>query len=207
MKLHLNLFSPNCRKIALLVTHVNAPVEFVTVNVPAGATETPDFMKINPNGLVPALEDGEFKLWESNAIMQYIAEKFGDKEIWPDDLKARSLISQWQFWETNHFGRAVMMIGFENFMKKALFGEQPDQNVVATYLDYFRIHGKVLNDQLAKSAFVLGAKPSLPDFSIAGAMQFASRAEVPLNEFPKIAQWFEKIQKLDAWKKTEPKLG
>jgi glutathione S-transferase len=207
MKLHYNLFSPNCRKVALLATYINANVEFITVNIPAGGTETPEFLTMNPNGLVPTLQDGDFALWESNAIMQYIAQKAGNTEVWPNDLKARSLVSQWQFWETNHFGRAVMMLGFENFMKKILVGEGPDESTVSEYMGYFRAHAKILNNHLSQSVYFVGSKPTLADFAVAGSMQFANRSDIPLNEFPNIVRWFEKIQSLDAWKKTELKLG
>lgn len=71
--------SPNCRKVTALVHFIGAKVSLEQVDVMAGAVEAPDFLKKNPNGKVPVLEDGTFCLWESNAIMQYIAEKAGAK--------------------------------------------------------------------------------------------------------------------------------
>src|ERR1017187_2569410 len=102
MKLYYSPMSPNCRKVTSLIHFIGAKVTLETVNIGEGDTEKAGFLKINPNGRVPALEDGKFCLWESNAIMQYIAEKSGAKEVWPDDLQARADITRWQMWEACH---------------------------------------------------------------------------------------------------------
>ena len=74
----------NPQKACAVARHLNSPVEFVAVDLARGEQRQPDFLAINPNGKVPALTDGDRSLWESNAIMAYLAEKAGS-DLWPHD--------------------------------------------------------------------------------------------------------------------------
>src|SRR5262249_34926569 len=74
----------NPRKVCAVAKYLNAPVEFVHVDLRQGEQRKPPFLAINPNGKVPALEDGDTKLWESNAIMAYLAHAAGS-DLWPRD--------------------------------------------------------------------------------------------------------------------------
>lgn len=89
--------SPNTRKVQAVAAHIDVPLEFEFVDITKGKQRAPEFLAINPNGRTPVLVDGQFKLWESNAIMQYLA---GTKKnsLWPDDPRTRADISRWQFW-------------------------------------------------------------------------------------------------------------
>jgi glutathione S-transferase len=73
MKIHDFPFSPNCRKVRAVVYELGLEVEFLPVSLFRGASRTPEFLAINPNGRVPVLVDGDFVLWESNAIVSYLA--------------------------------------------------------------------------------------------------------------------------------------
>ena len=81
----------NPRKACAVARYLNSPVEFVHVDLAKGEHKTPDYLAINPNGKVPALTDGDLKIWESNAIMCHLARKAGS-DLWPrdDDAPARS---------------------------------------------------------------------------------------------------------------------
>src|SRR5262249_27095991 len=77
MKLYDFAFSPNCRKVRALAYELGIQLEFVPVDLPKGAQHTPAFLAINPNGRVPVLVEGELVLWESTAIVRYLAAKTG----------------------------------------------------------------------------------------------------------------------------------
>jgi glutathione S-transferase len=76
--------TPNPRKPCAVAKYLNSPVEFVRVDLAKGEHQSTEYLAINPNGKVPALSDGDFNLWESHAIMAYLATK-ADSELWPQD--------------------------------------------------------------------------------------------------------------------------
>jgi glutathione S-transferase len=76
--------TPNARKPCAVAKYLGSPVEFVRVDLARSEHKQPAFLAINPNGRVPALEDGSLKLWESHAIMCYLARK-ADSDLWPTD--------------------------------------------------------------------------------------------------------------------------
>jgi len=75
-------------------------------------------MAINPNGSVPTLVDGELVLWESNAIMQYLADKVPDSGLFPQNPQLRADVARWQFWELAHFNRAFGTLAFEEWARR-----------------------------------------------------------------------------------------
>ena len=93
----------NPRKVCALARHLNAPVKFVNVDIANGGTHAPDFLKLNPNGKVPVLEDGDTYLWESNAIMHRLCDVTGS-DLWPRDDRETDVL-RWLFWDAIHFSR------------------------------------------------------------------------------------------------------
>ena len=112
LRIHYHPASYNARRALAVAFHVGAPVEIVICDLMAGAQGTPAFRALNPNGLVPVLEDGDFVLWESMAIAQYLADKY-PSSAWPADARARADITRWQAWDLAHFGRAPFFRYFE----------------------------------------------------------------------------------------------
>jgi DNA-binding transcriptional ArsR family regulator len=89
--------SPNCRKVLAVANRTGTALEKVNVDLLKGEQRKPEFLAVNPMGRVPVLVDGDFRLWESNAIMQYLAGR-AKSDLWPDDPRARADIARWQFW-------------------------------------------------------------------------------------------------------------
>jgi glutathione S-transferase len=90
MKLYGFPASPNTRKVQAVAAHLDMPLEFEFVDITKGKSRTPEFLKMNPNGRTPVFMDGDFTLWESNAIMQYLASQ-RQNDLWPDDARTRAL--------------------------------------------------------------------------------------------------------------------
>ncbi|CAA0099509.1 Glutathione S-transferase GstB [BD1-7 clade bacterium] len=98
MKLYTIVGSPNSRKVLAVIDHIGLDVEVEYLDLAAGDTQQPGYMALNPNAMVPTLVDGDLTLWESNAIIQYIADKAGADELYPKDLAQRADIARWQCW-------------------------------------------------------------------------------------------------------------
>jgi glutathione S-transferase len=94
--------SPNSWQVRALAAHLGVPLEFEFVDITKGESHTPAYLALNPTGRTPTLVDGDFKLWESHAIMQYIASKTASS-LWPDDVRARADITRWQSWTLAHW--------------------------------------------------------------------------------------------------------
>src|SRR4051812_48769296 len=95
--------SPRSRRVLAAAYHLGYEPE-----LKAAAPDSPEIMKANPNGAVPVLVDGDFKLWESMSILMYLPEKKGDTPLWPrGDARARADISRWMNWSLAHFDPAA----------------------------------------------------------------------------------------------------
>ena len=96
--------SPNTWQVRALASYLGVPLEFEFVDLSKGGSQTPAFLAINPTGRTPALVDGDFKLWETMAIMQYTAGK-KPNALWPNDSRMRADITRWQSWTLAHWNR------------------------------------------------------------------------------------------------------
>jgi glutathione S-transferase len=90
--------SSNVKKVLWVAHDLKLDIERVDAGGKFGVVDTPAYRALNPNGRVPTLEDGDFVLWESNAIMRYLCEKYGGEALYPSDPKTRADINRWLDW-------------------------------------------------------------------------------------------------------------
>ena len=204
MKLFQNAMSPPCRRVLAVLHHLNMPVELQSVDFQSGEMEKPDYKKMNPNGSVPLLQDGDFHLWESTAIMQYLCEKKGNTELYPNDAKSRADIARWMAWSNCHFGPAAGTIVWENFVKPMFTKEATDADEVKTATVDFHKYAKVMNSCLEGKPFLTGKTVSIADYALAANLMYAEPGRLPLGDYPNINAWYKRIEGLDGWKKSAP---
>ncbi len=99
--------SPNVQKVIWACEELGARYAMKHVGGASGGTDAPDYLARNPNGRVPTIEDDGFVLWESHAILRYLAGKDPDKRLTSDDLRVRALIDQWMDWQCAHLAPAI----------------------------------------------------------------------------------------------------
>src|SRR5215468_8938905 len=136
--------SVNVQKVMWAVGELGLPHERVDVGGAFGKNREPPYLAMNPNGLVPTLEDGDFLLWESNSIVRYLAAKYGAGTLEPADLPARARASSWMDWQLTVARARAGVLGFDPHAA----GEARSR----------RDRGRqgILDAQLAKSAYVVG---------------------------------------------------
>src|SRR5690348_9558183 len=145
MKLYGFPASPNTWKVRAVAKHLGIPLEEEFVDLTKGASHTPDYLALNPTGRTPALVDGDFVLWESTAIMQYIA-SVKPNTLWPEGARLRADIVRWQSWELVHWsGQACQPLTVENLVKQLVNLGAPNQAIVDAALASFHREAKVLD--------------------------------------------------------------
>ena len=107
LKIWGRLTSVNVQKVMLAVRELALPHTFIQAGGPFGVVDTPDYAKINPNRTVPAIDDGGFVLWESNAIVRYLASRYGAGTLWPEDACMRADSDRWMDWQTTEWQGAM----------------------------------------------------------------------------------------------------
>lgn len=196
----------NPRKVCAVAKHVGAPVTYVHVRLNKGEHQTADFLAINPNGKVPALQDGDTTLWESNAIMAYLA-RAASSDLWPQDGDKQVEVLRWLSWDTQHFSRYAGNLYFEYIIKPQFALGEPDAASAAQATAYFRQYGRILNDHLRGRKYLLGDALTIADFAVAVTLPYAERAKIPVGDFPEMARWHDRLNELAAWRDPFPTMA
>lgn len=188
----------NSYKTCAVARHLDLGVEFRRVDLKKGEQRSPDFLAINPNGKAPALVDGPRKLWESNAIICYLAMKAGS-DIWPRDERQVDII-KWFNWNADHFSRFAGQLYFENVIRAEFGIGAPDPDAVKEATGYVRRYAGILNDHLAGRRYLLGDQLTVADFAVATTLPYARQAMIPVDEFPAVELWHDRLMELPAWR-------
>src|SRR6202521_3689930 len=120
MKLYVFPPSPRAMKVVALAEHLQLEHETRLVDLTKGEQMKPEFTALNPNQRMPVLEDDGFVLWESNAILQYLASKKPAADLWPSDPRRQADVSRWQNWEASPWAQPYGTLPFRRLAKSRL---------------------------------------------------------------------------------------
>ena len=194
--------SSNCRKCTALLDLLGIEAERRMVDLPKGEHMQPDYLAINPNGRVPTLVDGHRAIWESNAILIYLAERVGS-DLWPDG-EQRLDVLKWMFWEQGHLMYAAGIPFFQRVVKPLLGLGEADEQRVAESLGSFRRLARVLDSHLEGRRFLVGEGLTLADLAVAGNFSYAAAAGLPVDEFEHVSGWLARLDGIPAWRASSP---
>jgi GST-like protein len=181
--------SPNPAKVALFLEESGLPYELVPVDTRKGEQFSAAFVAINPNSKTPALTDGEVRVFDSTAILLYLAEKTG--QFLPENtLKARAELLSWLMFIASGIGPySGQAVHFKHFAPRGL------DYAVDRYQFEVRRHYSILDAQLAKGPYVLGESYTIADMSCWGwtrAVPFIL-GDAAFSAFPHLKRWFDLI--------------
>lgn len=206
MKLYSVQQSNNCRRVLATIQHLGLTnVEVIEQQMPD--TKKPEYLAYNPNGKVPTLVDGDFRLWESRAIMQYVASMKPGNTLWPNDPKRQADIARWQFWEASHLSRGTGAYAFERLFKKIFMKQDPDPVALAAGEKEWNTFAPILNAQLESRTWITGGEITLADFSVGACFSYAEPSGLPMDSYTHIKAWLGRLNEVPAWKNTAPKFG
>ncbi len=205
MTVELYVFPPSPRafKVMAIANHLGIETRIRMVDLVKGDQTAPEFAALNPNMRMPVLKDGDYVLWESNAIGQYLAGKKPDSGLMPEDEPARLDVTRWQFWDLAHWEPVCAIFIFEHVVKPIVLKTgEPDQAAIAKGAESFHRAAKVLDGQLKGRKFVTGERLTVADFSLGASMNLADMAHYPIAPYAEIKRWHATLRALPAWQKT-----
>ncbi len=164
------------------------PFDHIQTNFMDGSTHKPEFLKINPNGRVPVLDDNGFVLFESLAINLYLAKTYGDA-LAPADAKEDALATQWSFWVMSEIEKPLLFAS----ANRALFAQGArDEEQAQMAIGKLDRPLKVLDAHLAGRAHVLGSRFTVADLNIATVMDLAPQCGIALGAWPRVSEWHQR---------------
>jgi len=202
LKLHAFPLSPRSFKVLAVANHLGLEYDLMFCDLTKGEQRRPEFGAINPNHKLPALEDGDFKLWESNAIILYLAYLKPEGGLLPQDGRARADVAQWSFWESTTWDPACAILAFERAVKAILGLGAPDPVEVEKGLQKFNAAAAILDAHLKGRQFVCGERLTLADFALGSALILEQPAQLPLAPYAEIKRWRAQLAALPAWSAT-----
>lgn len=184
--------SGNCHKVRLLLSLMNVDYRVEPVDIPTGGTQTDAFLKLNPRGQVPVLIDGDTVIWDSMAILTYLARQYGEAHWLPEDPLALARVMQWLAVSENELlyglarARVVLKLGRP-------FNLEECQTLGRSALDLLEKH-LADRDWLASDD-----RPSIADIACYPYAALAPEADVDLAPYPNVCRWLSRIQALPGY--------
>ena len=189
--------SVNVQKAMWAIGELGLAHERIDVGGAFGKNNEPAYLAMNPNGLVPTLEEDGFLLWESNSIVRYLAAKYGPGRLEPSDLHARARASSWMDWQLTVAAPAITPV-FWGLIRTA--PEKRDPAAIEAGKVKTAAAMKILDAQLAKTAYIAGDALSMGDIPVA-LMAYRYRRLVPDRPaFNHLERWFTGIEQRPAFK-------
>jgi len=202
MKIYADPITVNCRKVLAGLDLIAAPFELEHVDYFKVEQKSEAYLAINPNASIPAMVDDDLVLWESNAILQYAADKAGNHNAYPTNLKVRADINRWLLWESSSWFPSTYVYLVENCVKP-LLGGAADEAVLQAQQAQFHKLASILDARLKESRWIAGDHPTIADIAVAAPMHLHAWQQLPLAEHPNLVRWMtQEVEALPCWKAT-----
>jgi len=199
MKLYL-FPAGRANSVLSLKNYLGIDCEVQRLDFTRGDQLKPAYAALNPNKKMSTLEDDWFVLWESNAILFYLASKRPEKELWPLDVKGQADVMRWLSWESGHWdAESVGMVSFEKGSKVAMSLGPADPAFIKRGEQNFARFAAVLNGCLAGKSWLVGEHLTIADFSVGGVIPNAQAMDLSFAEYPEISRWYALLSALPGW--------
>lgn len=201
MKLYQSPLSPNCQKVVAVAHEVGVPLKIVNLDVFKGHAKSPEMLAKNPNGRVPVLEDGDFVLWESNAMLGYVASKADRLDLAPTAPRDRADVDRWLAWSNAHFVPAVRKVAFERIVKKLAGLGAPDEAAVKAGSEEFATVASVLDRSLEGKEYLCG-RLTIADFASVTYTALCECAGLALTPYRNVQRWLGRMLEKESLQRT-----
>lgn len=191
--------SVNVQKVLWCCDELDVPYERVDAGGQFGRTGEPDYLAINPTGLVPTIEDDGFALWESNTIVRYLSARHGAGTLWPEDPVTRALAEKWMDYQIG-----TLWVAF----RAAFLGlvrtppEQRDMDQIDASLESTARALALLDRHLADNEYVAGPDFTMGDVALGSTVYRWLNMEIERPEMPNLEAWHERLSGRPAYQRS-----
>jgi glutathione S-transferase len=192
----------NARKVHWMLEELGVPYKYELVNLIAGEHMTPAFRAITPLQRVPVLDDDGMRLLESNAIVQYLAERYGGGRFMPATVEGRARVAMWIQLNANHI-RPAIQAPWRMKWVSPLIREPHDPTQLPGLIEAARPWLDA-SEALLTGDWLVGDAFSVADVCLAPVIECAPQIGLALDPYPKLAAWFGRIRGREAFVKTAP---
>ncbi|MFO0757999.1 MAG: methyltransferase domain-containing protein [Byssovorax sp.] len=196
MQLYTGPISPNGKRVRICAAELGVSLELKLLDFSRAEQRSPAYLAHNPMGKVPTLTDGDFTLWESPAILAYLAQKQSES-LWPRDPQANADLLRWMFFGASHLDPYFTTLVVERFIK-ARQGAPADEALCASAGQWLSRFLPVVEHQLAGRDFITGAF-SLADIVLGTTIELSALLQIDLDPFPHIRAWIARLQARPSW--------
>lgn len=193
LKLYGSSLSSPSNKVRFVANYLGLAYEYSKVNLRAGEQLKAEFIKINPAGKIPAIDDDGFYLFESNAIIRYLADK-NNSPLYPKPLKERAVVDEWMDFGSMHVGMAVSKVTY-NRLFAPMRGQPVDENSIKEGLGFLDRFLPVVDGQLAKGKYLTGNALTLADFNMLAVLDPVEASKIDISKYKNIFLWRQALQK------------
>lgn len=194
MKLYARRTSSNSQKVLWflgeLAVECGLRYELVATGGDAGGLDAPEYLARNPNGRVPLLVDGDLSVWESHAILRYLAAAYAPERYWPADPAERSGVDRWMDWSQAQFDASFMAL-FWGYWRTPEAQRDADAN--ALHARRCRRYLKILDGALADRDYLAGERLSLADVPVGALMYRCAKLDPTSDLPPHVARWYARL--------------
>ncbi len=180
-------------KVRLTASFLGIEHKWQPVNLREGEQKKEWFLKINPVGKVPAMDDDGFYLFESNAICKYLCDK-NNSPLYPKDVKKRATIEQWIDFISMHIGANFIPVVY-NRLFAPLRGMAVNEKAIADGEEFLKQYFPIIEKQLTQHKYIVSQEISVADIILLALLEPAEMAKVDLGAYPKLAAWRTELKK------------
>jgi glutathione S-transferase len=197
--------SSNVQKVVWLCDELSVPFERTDIGGPFGGNDQPEYLSLNPNGVVPTIDDDGFVLWESNSIVRYLAEKHGaGTPFWPEDIQARASAGRWMDWALSVLaGRHVPV--FQGLIRTP--EAERDMAKIGAARDLWAKANLVLEAWLADHEYLSGDAFGFGDIPASPFTYRWFNLAIEREDFPNLKRWHDAICARPAFRKHVIDIG
>ena len=187
LKIWGRLTSVNVQKVVWCADELGLAYTRIDAGRDFGLLKTPEYLAKNPNGLVPVIEDEGFVLWESNAIVRYLASQYGEGGLWPADRKVRADADRWMDWQATSFNPAIGPAFWQLIRTPP---GQRDPLVIETARDSGEKKLALLDAHLAACDFVAGSSFTMGDIPLGCSVDRWYKLPLVRQSHPHVERWY-----------------
>lgn len=188
-------FSTPSNKVRYAANFLGLEYEYRKMNLREGEHLKPEFKKLHPATKIPVIDDDGFVLFESNAIIKYLADK-APSDLYPRDIKQRALVDQWMDFVSIHIGGAMNRIIF-NRIVAPLINAKVDENSLKDGLNFLEKFWPVVENRLSTQAFLAGDNLTLADINLLAVTDPVESSGVDLSPYPVLTKWRNSLREKD----------